>query len=178
MNKSKVNGRKLNLDFHEILKTPTDGCYDDLALLAVKIFDVPIAIIALVDSDRMWLKSSVGLKDEHLKSSTELCYSAYLSDDVYIKDKTRVDPRMLSNPVVSGAMGLQFFAAAPLRSSHGPTVGSFCIMDERSRNFTVAESSMLRQLARVVMDYFDLKVNARLLVKDIQKNLGQTYNCS
>jgi GAF domain-containing protein len=160
-----------NLHKYEILDTPADGCYDEMTSLATKIFDVPIAIISLVDTDRIWFKSSYGLDVEEIPRSPGLCSSAILSDDIYIVENARVDPRTMANPLVAGIMGLQFYAAAPLKSSEGFNLGTFCIIDKNPRSMTVIESSMLRQLSRIVMDHFEIRLKSRLMVKDIQKNL-------
>src|SRR6476620_7444764 len=111
--------RLANLHKYEILDTPPDGYFDDVTSLATKIFNVPIAIITLVDTDRIWFKSSHGLDAEQIPRSPGLCSSAIMSDDIYIVEDARHDPRTLSNPLVAGVMGLQFYAAAPLRSSDG-----------------------------------------------------------
>jgi GAF domain-containing protein len=160
-----------NLHKYEILDTPADGCYDEMTSLATKIFDVPIAIISLVDTDRIWFKSSYGLDVEEIPRSPGLCSSAILSDDIYIVENARVDPRTMANPLVAGIMGLQFYAAAPLKSLEGFNLGTFCIIDKNPRSMTVIESSMLRQLSRIVMDHFEIRLKSRLMVKDIQKNL-------
>jgi GAF domain-containing protein len=160
-----------NLHKYEILDTPADGCYDEMTSLATKIFDVPIAIISLVDTDRIWFKSSYGLDVEEIPRSPGLCSSAILSDYIYIVENARVDPRTMANPLVAGIMGLQFYAAAPLKSLEGFNLGTFCIIDKNPRSMTVIESSMLRQLSRIVMDHFEIRLKSRLMVKDIQKNL-------
>ncbi len=163
-----------NLLKYEILDTPTDGCYDEITSLATKIFDVPIAIITLVDTDRIWFKSSYGLDVEQIPRTPGLCSSAIMSDDIYIVENARVDPRTLVNPLVTGLMGLQFYVAAPLRSLDGYNLGTFCIIDKNPRSITVKESAMLRQLSRIVMDLFEVKLKSRLMIKDIQQNFSQT----
>ena len=97
-----------NLYKYEILDTPGDGYFDDITSLATKIFDVPIAIITLVDTDRIWFKSSFGIDIEEIPRSPGLCSSAIISDDIYIIEDARNDPRTLTNPLVAGLMGLQF----------------------------------------------------------------------
>ena len=159
-----------NLKKYEILDTPADGSYDEMTSLATKIFNVPIAIITLVDSDRIWFKSSYGIDAEQIPRSPGLCSSAIMSDDLYIVENARTDPRTLANPLVAGVMGLQFYAAAPLKSIDGYNLGTFCIIDKNPRTLSVIESSMLRQLSRIVMDHFEVKLNSRLMVQEILKN--------
>lgn len=153
---------------YEILDTPPDGCYDEITSLATKIFNVPIAIISLVDTDRIWFKSATGLDVDEIPRSPGLCSSAIMSHDIYIVENAREDPRTLANPLVAGLMQLQFYAAAPLRSADGYNLGNICIIDKQPRILTGKESSMLIQLSRIVMDHFEVKLKARLILKDLQ----------
>ncbi len=166
------NKRLENLYKYEILDTPPDGYFDEITSLATKIFNVPIAIITLVDTHRIWFKSSYGLDAEEIPRSPGLCSSAILSPDIYIVEDARNDPRTLSNPLVAGILGLQFYAAAPLRSSDGYNLGTVCLIDKEPRSLNAQESSILRQLSRIVMSQFELKLQARLMIKEIQKNIA------
>lgn len=157
---------------YEILDTPQDGCYDEITLLASKIFDVPIVLITLVDTDRIWFKSSFGLDVAQIPRSPGLCSSAIMSEDVYIVENAKVDPRTMSNPLVAGVLGLQFYAAAPLRSTGGYNLGTFCLIDKSPRILTGKETTMLLQLARIVMDHLELKLQSRLMVNDILNKLS------
>ena len=170
MDATKETRRIENLHKYEILDTPENGSYDEITALASKIFDVPIAIISLVDIDRIWFKSTYGLDVDEIPRDEGLCSSAIMSDEVYIVENARKDPRTLANPLVAGAMGLQFYAAAPLRTIEGYNLGTFCIIDKIPRKITPKESSMLRQLSRIVMDHFELKLQSRLMIKDLEKN--------
>lgn len=96
-----------------------------------------------------------------------------MSDDIYIVENARVDPRTLTNPLVAEVMGLQFYAAAPLKSLDGYKLGTFCIIDKTPRSLDARESSILMQLSRIVMDKFELKLQARLMIKEIQKNISE-----
>jgi len=95
-----------NLYKYEILNTPLDGDFDEITSLAAKIFNVPIAIITLVDTDKIWFKSSFGLEVEEIPRENGLCSSAIMSDDIYIVEDARADPRALTNSLVAGSMGL------------------------------------------------------------------------
>ena len=152
---------------YEILDTPADGAFDEVTSLAAKIFDVPVAIITLVDHNRIWFKSAFGLDAEEIPRSPGLCSSAILSEDLYIVEDARKDPRTMTNPLVAGIMGLQFYAAAPLRTMDGHNLGTFCIIDKNPRTLTSKESSILKQLARIVMDQMETKLQTRLMVKEI-----------
>jgi GAF domain-containing protein len=161
-----------NLYHYQILDTPVDGHFDEITSLAAKLFDVPIAIISLVDTDRIWFKSSFGLDAEQISRDPGLCSSAIMSDDIYIVENAKVDPRTLANPLVAGVMGLQFYAAAPLRSKEGYNLGTLCIIDKNPRRLSSKESSILMQLSRIVIDQLELKLQSRLLMKDIQNKFN------
>ena len=167
---SEIN-RLANLYKYEILDT-TDGDFDEILSLAAKIFNVPVAIITLVDNDRIWFKSSYGLEIEQIPRDPGLCSSAIMSDEIYIVEDARADPRTLVNPLVAGSMGLQFYAAAPLKSLNGFKLGTFCIIDKNPRQLNAKETSMLLQLARIVMDKFELKLQTRILIKEMQQNFS------
>lgn len=155
---------------YEILDTPMDGAFDEITSLTSKIFNVPVAIITLVDHDRIWFKSTFGIDDEQIPRDPGLCSSAILSNDIYIVEDARKDPRCMTNPLVAGAMGLQFYAAAPLKSLHGYNLGTLCIIDKKPRTLNPRESSMLYQLSRIVMDQMDLKLQSRHLIKEMRRN--------
>ena len=158
-----------NLYKYGILDTPPDGHFDEITLLASKIFNVPVAIISLVDTDRIWFKSYYGLDVDQITRDPGLCSSAILSDDIYLVEDARVDPRTLSNPLVAGAMGLQFYAAAPLKSREGFNLGTFCIIDKKPRTLDSREISILRQLSTIVMDQIDLKMQTRMIVRELEE---------
>lgn len=160
--------RIAELKKYDILDTPSEADFDEITSLAAKIFNVPVAIITMVDTDRIWFKSSYGIDVEEIPRDSGLCSSAIMSDDIYIVEDARIDSRTLANPLVAGAMGLQFYAAAPLKSQSGYNLGNICIIDKSPRTLSGKEVSMLLQLSRIVMDKFELKLQSRLLIKDMQ----------
>ena len=168
MSEAKEAERLADLYKYEILDTPADGHFDEITSLAAKIFDVPIAIISLVDTDRIWFKSTYGLDADEISRDPGLCSSAIIGDDVYVVENAKVDPRTLSNPLVAGLMGLQFYAAAPLKSMDGYNLGTICIIDKIPRTLEIKEKTILRQLARIVMDQMEIRLQSRLLLKDLQ----------
>ncbi|MES2466419.1 MAG: GAF domain-containing protein [Verrucomicrobiota bacterium] len=155
---------------YEILDTPPDGSFEDLTALAAKIFNVPIAIISLVDEDRIWFKARHGLEINQIERHPGLCASAILSDDVYLVEDARNDPRCLANPLVAGDFGLRFYAAAPLQAAGG-NIGTFCILDKRQRYINSDQQEMLKQMARIVTKEIDLRLQARALVREYEAKL-------
>ena len=170
MHPSDEERRIVALRKYEILDTPADGSFDDLTALAAKVFNVPIAIVSLVDQDRIWFKSHHGLEVQQIDRDPGLCASAILSDDVYLVEDAKNDPRCLANPLVAGEFGLQFYAAAPLQTADG-NIGTFCILDTRQRYINADQQDMLRQMARIVMKEIELRLQSRTLIREYQEKL-------
>lgn len=156
---------------YELLDTPPDGSFNKMAELAAKIFNVPIAIISLVDTDRIWFKSHYGLEIDQIGRDPGLCSSAILGDDVYLVEDAKNDPRCLTNPLVVGEFGLQFYAAAPLKTSDGYNLGTFCIIDKRQRHINSDQQLMLQQMASIIVDEIELRLHSRNLIKEYNQRL-------
>src|SRR5271169_197650 len=149
------------LQRYEILDTPPDGAFNHLTAVAAALFRVPIAVVSLVDHDRIWFKSHYGLEVCETGREPGLCASAIFSPDVYHIRDAVTDARALANPLVTEEFGLRFYAAAPLRTPDGFNLGTLCIMDRKARKFSVLEAGMLTKLAALVMDQMELRLAAR-----------------
>jgi GAF domain-containing protein len=154
---------------YNILDTPPDGSFDRITRLAATLFDVPIAIISLVDTDRIWFKSAYGLSVNQINRDPGLCASAILSDDVYVVDNAATDPRTLANPLVAGEFGLRFYAAAPLQTEGQCNLGTLCIIDKTPRMLTEKEQKILKELSEIVMDEMELRLALRNTVINVKK---------
>ncbi|MDF2436418.1 MAG: serine/threonine protein phosphatase [Bacteroidota bacterium] len=98
MNKTNELARLNALKRYEVLDTPPDGSYDRIVSIASKIFNMPIALITLVDENRIWFKAKHGLADvNEIPREPGLCASAILSDEVYLVENAKEDPRTLAN---------------------------------------------------------------------------------
>jgi GAF domain-containing protein len=146
---------------YDILDTPPDGSFDRVTALAAKIFDVPIALVTIVDQDRIWFKSRHGLDGvDEIGRDPGLCASAIMEDRPYVVEAARADARTLANPLVSGKFGLQFYAAAPLRTSDGHRLGTLCIIDREPRMFSPRQAEVLQGLSDIVMDEMELRISS------------------
>lgn len=159
---------------YQILDTPPDGNFDRLVSLAAKIFNMPICIISLVDSDRIWFKSHHGLDVNQIGKAPGLCASAILSDEVYIVENAIDDPRTLSNPLVTTDFGLRFYAAAPLKTLDGFNLGTFCVIDKKQRYITEAQKAILQEFASIAMDEIEVRLAARKAALRMQDILTDT----
>jgi GAF domain-containing protein len=161
--------RLAELRHYEILDTPPDGAFDRVTELAAAHFRVPVAIISLVDEDRIWFKSHHGLNVNQIDRAPGLCASAILSDELYlVKDAIR-DPRTLTNPLVTGELGLRFYAAAPLVTQSGHRLGTVNIIDFTPREIDDDGRRFLQNLASIVMDQMELRLSAREMVASLSR---------
>ena len=149
------------LQRYQILDTPPDGAFDHLTAVAAALFRVPIAVVSLVDHDRIWFKSHHGLDVCETGREPGLCASAVFSPDVYHIRDAVTDARALANPLVTEEFGLRFYAAAPLRTHDGFNLGTLCIMDRKARKLSASEAGMLTKLAALVMEQMELRLAAR-----------------
>lgn len=146
---------------YDILDSPPDGAFDRITALAARRFGVPIAIISIVDEDRIWFKSHHGLPVEQIDREPGLCASAILGDTPYLIEDARKDPRSLANPLVAGDFGLRFYAAVPLTTDDGHNLGTLCVIDKEPRPIEQAQIEDLQDLASIVMDQLELGLSSR-----------------
>ena len=159
------NLRINSLKKYDILDTPPDGAFDKITALAAKIFNVPIALITIVDTDRIWFKSQFGIDVKQIDKHPGLCASAILSDELYLVEDAKKDPRCLANPLVAGEFGLEFYAAVPLKTRDGYNLGNFVIIDKKKRHLNEDQKEMLSMLADIVMEEMEIRLEARNLFK-------------
>ena len=165
MNDSTDDAKRLAVvQRYQILDTPPDGAFDRITAIAARLFQVPIALVTVVDRDRIWFKSRHGLTIEQIDREPGLCASAILQSDIYVIADALQDPQALTNSLVRGEFGLRFYAAAPLTTQDGYNLGTLCIIDHQPRQLTADETQTLADLAAVVMDELELRLSARQLV--------------
>ena len=149
---------------YDILDTPPDGTFDRITAIASRRFNVPIAIISIVDQDRIWFKSHHGLDVQQIARDPGLCASAILSDGPWILTDAASDVRALANPLVAGEFGLRFYAGIPLESSNGYRLGTLCVIDREPRPINADQIADLKDLASLVMDEMELRLSSRRAV--------------
>ena len=154
---------------YQILDTPPDGAFDHVTQLVAQFLNVPIAIVSLVDKDRIWFKSHHGLDINQIDRAPGLCSSAILGELPYVIKDAKIDPRSLTNPLVAGEFGLQFYAGIPLRTRDNHNLGVLCALDFKPRSISEAELDAMNKLARVVMDQLELRLEARRVKDQNQK---------
>ncbi len=146
---------------YKILDTPPEHAFDNVAKLATQIFNVPISLVSLVDTEQVFFKANVGMGNARSTSrGLSLCSLAVLKDEVTVFEDAVHEPCLLANPLVSGAFGLKFYAGAPLITHDGFLIGTMCIVDKVARNFSEADRNILAGLAKIVMDEIELRLQA------------------
>jgi tRNA A-37 threonylcarbamoyl transferase component Bud32 len=146
---------------YRILDTPADGAFDRIAALAARMFSVPVAIVSIVDHDRIWFKAHHGTDVTEIGRDPGLCASAIMQDGAWVVESAATDPRTLANPLVAGEFGLRFYAGVPLRTPDGFNLGTFCILDREPREFTAEDTRTLEDLAAIVMNDLELRLQSR-----------------
>lgn len=149
---------------YEILDTPPDGAFDRVAAVAARCFDVPIATVTIVDEDRIWFKSSHGVEVDEIDRDPGLCASAILQNTPYVVNDAAIDPRTMSNPLVAGELGLRFYASAQIRTRDGYNLGTVNVIGQHPREATDAELATLQDLADIVVDELELRLQARQML--------------
>jgi GAF domain-containing protein len=123
---------------------------------------MPIAIVSIVDHDRIWFKSAEGLSGvEQIDREPGLCASAILGDEAWVVEDAGIDPRTLTNPLVAGEFGLRFYAGSPLHTHDGYNLGTLCVIDRVPRELTAEQVGVLDDLAALVVDALELRLAAR-----------------
>lgn len=134
----------------EILDSSPEARFDRITRVAICHFNVPIALVSLVDSERQWFKSRQGLDASETPRNISFCGHAILDDGIFYVPDTLNDARFSDNPLVTAAPKIRFYAGAPLRAPDGQRVGTLCIIDSQPRIFSADELSVLRDLADCV----------------------------
>lgn len=148
---------------YHILDTPPEAAFERITALAAQIFNVPIALVSLVDADRQWLKACFGVDTRQISRELSFCAHAILSDQVMVVPHTAADARFIDNALVTGPPHIRFYAGAPLKTPSGQNVGTLCLSDTVPRQFSVEQQAMLAELAAIVVDELELRRTAREL---------------
>jgi GAF domain-containing protein len=142
---------------YHILDTDSEQSYDDITFLAAHLCDVPIALISLVDADRQWFKSKVGLEVSETSRDVSFCAHAILGDKTLVVRDAREDERFRDNPLVLGEPHIVYYAGVPLCTSEGARIGTLCVIDHRPRELSDVQIRSLEALARQVVLQLELK---------------------
>jgi GAF domain-containing protein len=145
-----------------VLDTPNEPQFDAIVRTAATFFDVPIALISLIDSDRQWFKARIGLQAAETPRSISFCTHAIRGDDALVVPDAAADERFRDNPLVLHDPHIRFYAGAPIRTSSGARLGTVCVIAPEARAAPPeAAVEFLRSLARRTVEAFELRAAMR-----------------
>jgi serine/threonine protein kinase len=146
---------------YNILDTPPDDAFDRITHLACRLVEVPVAAVAIMDADREWFKSRRGISLQELDRDVAICAMPVSTGKPFAVPDVQAEQRFARNPIVQQDSSLRAFAAVPLLTSDGHSIGTLCVFDRRVRTFTDQELDDLQQLAAMAMRELDLRLASR-----------------
>lgn len=153
---------------YEILDTPAEEAFDRITRIASRVLQTPISVISLVDANRQWFKSRQGLDATETPREIAFCTHAILQEEVMVVTDATQDPRFKDNPLVTGDPKIRFYAGAPLRTRQGHGIGTLCAIDRRPREITAEQSELLQDLAQLVIDEMELRLQGQRMLGELR----------
>lgn len=155
---------------YSVLDTPPEVAFDDLTLLASQICQTPMAVVSLVDENRQWFKSKIGI--EAAETSRDIAFCAHtilnINEVLEVRD-AQADQRFAESPLVTSGPHIRFYAGAPLVTHDGEAVGALCVMDRKPHVLTSEQLAALRALSRHVVSQLELRKQSRALATEVSE---------
>jgi GAF domain-containing protein len=148
-----------------LLDTPAEASYDRLTRLAAGFLRAPVSLVSLVDADRQWFKSAVGLPEpwatlRQTPLSHSFCRHVVGTGEALVVEDARADPRVRDNPAVP-ELGIQAYLGLPMTTADGYTLGSFCVIDTSPRPWEPGDIALMEDLTALVMTEIELRTALR-----------------
>ncbi len=153
------------LRHYHILDTAPERSFDAITELAAFICQSPIALVSLVDSERQWFKSKVGLEASETPRDFSFCAHAIVQGSLLVVEDAMADARFADNPLVTGDPHIRFYAGAPLITPDGHGLGSLCVIDRTARQLSAGQASALNKLSSLVVTQLELRRVSRELAE-------------
>eukprot|EP01117_Protostelium_nocturnum_P011107 TRINITY_DN4033_c0_g1_i4.p1 TRINITY_DN4033_c0_g1~~TRINITY_DN4033_c0_g1_i4.p1 ORF type:complete len:172 (-),score=23.73 TRINITY_DN4033_c0_g1_i4:27-542(-) len=144
--------------FYQILDTSDEEVFDGITKMAKRLFNVPIVLVSLVDENRQWFKSCIGLPVRETGRDVAFCAYAILNptEPLVINDALE-DDRFKNNPLVVGDPFIRFYAGAALVTSNGFSLGTLCLIDQKPREFTLEDRTRLKKYAYSIVSAMEMR---------------------
>jgi sigma-B regulation protein RsbU (phosphoserine phosphatase) len=150
--------RVKNLESYQLLDTPFEAVFDEIASLAAKICGVPYALISLIDSHRQWFKAAHGFRQlRETSRDVSFCGHAIMQDEIFYIPDARDDERFHDNPFVTDGLQVRVYAGMPIKSEEGYNLGTLCVLSSESVPLSAWQKESLRQLSHVLTTLFSAR---------------------
>ena len=157
---------------YAILDSAPDPVLDRITCFAARQFNMPIAVISLVDENRQWFQATCGLDATETGRDVAFCAHAILDTDVFVVPDAHCDPRFAANPLVTGPPHVRFYAGAQLVNPQGHALGTLCVIDTEARHdFSEDDKVSLSDLAAMVADHIDMRYTAGDVLKEVESRV-------
>ena len=163
--------RQARLDGLGVLDTLPQPAFDHITELAAQICNTPVALITLVDRDRQWFKSRLGIEVAQTGRDVSFCgHAIFEPKQVMVVEDASQDPRFADNPLVQGEPQIRFYAGAPIVTEDGQALGTVCVIDRRARVLEPAQRAALCSFASLVASLLE---HERLQREEAQRNSAE-----
>ena len=155
----------------KILDTAPEERFERVVRIASRLFEVPIALVSLVDAERQWFKACYGLDADSTSRDISFCGHAIHKSEIFVVEDATKDERFADNPLVVGEPGIRFYAGRPLAAPDGSLIGTLCLIDRVARSFGKGDMDALDDLAQMVETEL-----AQMRMAELQRDLAQSLS--